>query len=108
MLDLFLLKMIDTQQTLTKSTLKNAMRQNLRISEEHSEMIYASIIDGMTNMFQESDVVKIVDFGTFAIRHKEPRMGRNPKTKEEVLIQPRRSIRFRPSKYLRKMVEKEQ
>ena len=101
-------KMTDTQQTLTKSILKNAMRQGVGLSEESSEKVYTSIIEALKNMFHENDILKIVDFGTFAIRHKEPRIGRNPKTKEEVLIQSRRSVRFRPSKHLRAITNKEQ
>lgn len=95
------------QQTLTKSILKNAMRQNLGFSDGEAEAVYISIIRTLTRMFQENDSVKILDFGTFAIRHKEPRKGRNPKTNEEVMISARRSIRFRPARQLRSMVEGE-
>ena len=98
--------MSETQQTLTKSAVKSAMRQNLGISEGDAESLYSSIIKELRSIFQENDFLKIVDFGTFAIRTKEPRMGRNPRTKEEVLIESRRSIRFRPARHLRNIVER--
>jgi integration host factor subunit alpha len=97
---------VEKKQTLTKNILKNAIRQNMRISENTAEELYNSIIDTMNHMFQENDYVKISDFGTFSIRQKAPRLGRNPKTKEEVMISTRKSIRFRPSKTLREIVSK--
>lgn len=102
------MNMTNTQQTLTKVILKNALQQKIGLSEKNSEIIYTGIIEALTSMFQENDVVKIVDFGTFAIHNKEPRIGRNPKTKEEFIIGSRRSIRFRPSKKLRSDVSKVQ
>ena len=48
--------------------------------------------------------VKISNFGTFILRHKKPRLGRNPKTKKETIISERNVILFKPSKFLKNQI----
>jgi integration host factor subunit alpha len=62
------------------------------------EMVQDSLVDG--------DTVKLSRFGNFNVRAKRQRVGRNPKTGEEVPITPRRVVTFRPSQMLREFVEK--
>ena len=58
----------------------------------------SDIIDIVIEGLKNSDKVKIHNFGTFIVRHKKSRIGRNPKTKEEVMIGERKVIYFKPSK----------
>ena len=60
--------------------------------------IIEEIIDGLN----KNKIVKIHNFGTFKLRRKNARIGRNPKTKEEVMIAPRNVISFLPSKHILK------
>ena len=62
----------------------------------------SDIIDIIIEGLQNSGIVKIHNFGTFIIRNKKSRIGRNPKTKEEVMIPPRNVISFLPSKHILK------
>ena len=54
--------------------------------------------------FKRKGKVKISNFGTFILRHKKPRIGRNPKTKKETIISERNVILFKPSKFLKNKI----
>ena len=60
------------------------------------------IIEELIEGLNKHNIVKIHNFGTFKIRRKNARIGRNPKTKEEVMIAPRNVISFTPSKHILK------
>lgn len=60
-----------------------------------------AIVDNISIALESGESVKIPNFGTFFLRDKKPRMGRNPKTSIEVPIAPRRVVVFRPSQTLR-------
>jgi integration host factor subunit alpha len=60
-----------------------------------------AILDKMSDAIVENGSVKISGFGTFLVREKRARIGRNPKTGEEVMITPRKSLTFRPSNKMR-------
>ena len=64
--------------------------------------LVADIIDIIIEGLQSSGKVKIHNFGTFIVRNKKSRIGRNPKTKEEVMIGERKVISFKPSKNILK------
>ncbi len=66
-----------------------------------------SILDMMSDALAEGENVKISGFGTFLLRDKTERLGRNPKTGIEVPITPRRVLTFRASKMLKERVAKE-
>ena len=62
------------------------------------------ILDEMTNELVKGNDVKLSSFGTFALRNKKARAGRNPKTGVEAVISPRRVISFKPSQTMRKII----
>ena len=66
-----------------------------------SNLVY-DIIEEIIGGLNEKKIVKIHNFGTFKLRRKNARIGRNPKTKEEVMIGPRNVISFLPSKHILK------
>jgi len=63
-----------------------------------------TILDEISDSLEKGKNVKITSFGSFTVRNKRQRIGRNPKTGEEVPITPRRVLSFRPSHILRKKV----
>jgi integration host factor subunit alpha len=88
-------------RTVTRAQLAEAIYQEVGLSRSESAELVDSILEEMSRSLVEEGVVKIASFGTFLVRKKGPRVGRNPKTGEEVPIEPRRVLVFRPSQGLR-------
>jgi integration host factor subunit alpha len=63
-------------------------------------------IESLSNALVEEELLKISSFGSFNVRHKAKRLGRNPKTGKEAVITPRSVISFTPSFYLREKVQR--
>ena len=72
--------------------------------EQYINDILDMILDEMTNELVKGNDVKLSSFGTFALRNKKARAGRNPKTGVEAVISPRRVISFKPSQTMRKII----
>jgi integration host factor subunit alpha len=94
------------QQTLTRACLRDALQNQLSMPLDTASVVLESILKESSNLIVKGDCLKIVGFGTFLIHEKKARIGRNPKTKEEKIISPRKSVSFRPSVNLRQMVDK--
>lgn len=90
--------------TLTRSDLSEAVYREVGLSRNECAQLVESILDRISEALVQGDTVKISSFGTFAVREKGARMGRNPKTGEEVPIDPRRVLVFRPSHILKDRV----
>ena len=93
--------------TLTRADLSDAVHQQVGLSRTESADLVKSILDHVTETLVEGETVKLSSFGTFMVRSKSGRMGRNPKTGEEVPITPRRVLVFRPSHVLKDMINAE-
>lgn len=94
-----------TGSTLTRSDLSEAVYREIGLSRNESSDLVETILDRIAAALVDGDTVKISSFGTFAVREKGARMGRNPKTGEEVPIDPRRVLVFRPSHILKDRVD---
>ncbi|MEM1299584.1 MAG: integration host factor subunit alpha [Pseudomonadota bacterium] len=90
--------------TMTRSDLSEAVYREIGLSRNESAELVESILTRIANSLVQGDTVKISSFGTFAVREKNERMGRNPKTGQEVPIPPRRVLVFRPSHILKDRV----
>ena len=90
--------------TITRAQLSEAVYEEVGLSRNESANLVEAVLDEMAKSLIEGETVKISSFGSFAIRHKSQRMGRNPKTGEEVPILPRRVIIFKPSHVLKNRV----
>ncbi len=88
-------------KTLTRSDLSEAVYREVGLSRTESADLVESILAHLSDALVGGDTVKISSFGTFSVREKGARMGRNPKTGEEVPIEPRRVLVFRPSHILK-------
>lgn len=87
--------------TLTRADLADTMNRMVGLSRTDSAAMVESILDHISEALVAGENVKISGFGTFLLRDKGERTGRNPKTGEEVPIAPRRVLTFRASQALR-------
>ena len=92
--------------TVTRADLTDAIYRSLGISRNESTMFVERILEEVAASLERGETVKISSFGTFTVRDKKMRMGRNPKTGEEVPITPRRVISFRASNVLKDQINK--
>lgn len=91
--------------TLTRSDLSAAINREVGLSRSESSEMVETILSRISDALVLGESVKISSFGTFTVRNKGARIGRNPKTGEEVPIEPRRVLVFRPSHILRDRVD---
>ncbi len=93
-----------TAKTLTRMDLSEAVFRDVGLSRNESAQLVERVLEMMSDALVEGDQVKISSFGTFSVRAKTARVGRNPKTGEEVPISPRRVLTFRPSHLMKDQV----
>ncbi len=90
---------------MTKSGLiEDVARQTPHISKKDTEVVVNTIFDSMIEALKEGDRIEIRGFGSFQVKVREAREGRNPKTGEEVPILPRRVVVFRASHVLKSRI----
>jgi integration host factor subunit alpha len=93
-----------TGKTLTRMDLSEAVFREVGLSRNESAQLVEAVLLYMSDALVAGEQVKISSFGTFSVRAKKQRMGRNPKTGEEVPISPRRVLSFRPSHLMKERV----
>ncbi len=86
-----------TEQTITRAHLSEAVYREVGLSRHECADLVESILGEISDALSRGEMVKISSFGSFAVRQKGQRVGRNPKTGEEVPILPRRVLVFRAS-----------
>ena len=91
-------------KTLTRMDLSEAVFREVGLSRNESAELVESVLAHISDSLVRGEQVKISSFGTFSVRQKAARIGRNPKTGEEVPIQPRRVLTFRPSHLMKDRV----
>ncbi len=92
--------------TVTRAQLSEAVYQEVGLSRNESAQLVESILGEICDSLVQGETVKVSSFGSFTVRHKGGRIGRNPKTGEEVPIEPRRVLVFRPSHVLKEQVNR--
>ena len=93
-----------TSKTLTRMDLSEAVFREVGLSRNESSQLVERVLEMMSDSLVAGEQVKISSFGTFSVRAKTARVGRNPKTGEEVPISPRRVMTFRPSHLMKDRV----
>lgn len=88
-------------KTLTRADLTESVFKSVGLSRNESAQMVEDILEEMAAALGNGETVKLSSFGTFQVRQKAQRIGRNPKTGEEVPIAPRRVLVFRPSHVLK-------
>ena len=91
-------------KTLTRADLSEAVHRQIGLSRSESADLVKSMLDMMAENLVQGETVKLSSFGTFMVRAKNGRVGRNPKTGEEVPITPRRVLVFRPSQVMKNVI----
>ena len=91
---------------LTKEEIVNSIYMQIGYSKKISENLLEDFFEIIFNSLKNNKKVKIAKFGTFQLRFKKSRIGRNPKTKEKKVISERKVILFKPSKELKKKINK--
>jgi integration host factor subunit alpha len=92
--------------TLTRADLADVVHRNLGLSRAESAQFVERVLHHMCGALADGENVKISGFGSFLLRDKGQRIGRNPKTGIEVPIAPRRVMTFRASQILRDRIAK--
>tara|TARA_B100000427_G_C15414443_1_gene553495 strand:- start:343 stop:636 length:294 start_codon:yes stop_codon:yes gene_type:complete len=93
---------------LTKKDIVNSLYMQIGFSKKISEDLLDDILDIIVDNLKKNKILKISKFGTFSLRSKKSRIGRNPKTKEKKLISQRNVVLFKPSKDLKKYINKDE
>ena len=89
---------------LTKKDIVNSIYMQIGYSKKVSENLLEDFFDIIFHNLKKNNKVKIAKFGTFHVRLKKSRIGRNPKTKEKKIISERKVVLFKPSKELKKLI----
>ena len=89
------------KKTWTRNDIIEAISDNVGLSFTDSSVIIEEIFEFILNELEKGEDVKISSFGTFSVRHKRPRIGRNPKTGIEVPITERNVVTFSSSNVLK-------
>lgn len=92
--------------TITRLDVAEAIYTEIGLSRKDSSDILDMVIDEIIKELSAGNDVKLSSFGTFSLRNKKERTGRNPKTGVEAVISSRRVISFKPSQTLRKLINK--
>lgn len=96
--------MLENNNNLTRKELTETLASKLGFSQSNCSLIVDTFLDGIKQTMLEGESIKLVHFGTFTVRDKSPRRGRNPRTGDTITIKKRQAISFRPSKKLRELV----
>ena len=92
-------------ETLTRAELVELIYSEVGISKTEASEIVDQFFEEIILDLIDGNSVKLTSFGTFSVKHKKERIGRNPKTKEEAIIDARRVVSFRASKELKRRVD---
>ncbi len=91
-------------KTITRADLSEAVYQEVGLSRNESADLVESVLGEIADALTKGETVKVSSFGSFSVRQKGRRVGRNPKTGEEVPILPRRVLVFRASHVLKNRI----
>src|SRR5687767_975562 len=93
-----------SDKTLTRMDLADAVHREVGLSRNDSAALVETVLNHISDALVRGETVKISSFGTFSVREKAARVGRNPKTGEEVPIHPRRVLSFRSSHLMKNRI----
>jgi integration host factor subunit alpha len=95
-----------TMTTLTRADIVDTLVRETNLSRPQATGFLELTLETVILSLTEHSLVKISSFGSFNVRQKTKRVGRNPKTGKEAVITPRRVLSFKPSQYLKEKVQK--
>ena len=92
------------KKNFTRKDLSNKIYHNIGFSKNFSSGIIDNFFESLISELIISNKIKISSFGTFKVINKRERIGRNPKTKVEAKISPRKVVKFKPSSFVKKII----
>jgi integration host factor subunit alpha len=102
----FIKESVMTGKTVTRADLSEAVHNEIGLSRSESAQLIETVLGEISDALVGGEDVKLSSFGSFIVRQKNGRIGRNPKTGEEVPIDPRRVLTFRASHVLKEKINK--
>lgn len=97
---------MNSEENITRKHLANAINDQIGFSKQVASTIVDAFFDRLKAALLAEEEVKVVQFGTFKVRQKAPRIGRNPRSGESMEITRRSMVSFKPSKLLRDRVNR--
>jgi len=91
--------------TFSRADVVEALTQEAGLARLQAASVLEQMLGILSDTLVRGDSIKISSFGSFQVRHKSKRVGRNPKTKEEVMISARKTLTFKPSQCLKMSIE---
>ncbi len=91
---------------MTKAELVDEIAQKADLTRKHSEVIVDAVFSSIIGALQGGDKIELRGFGSFRVRHRASRTGRNPKTGEGVLVPAKKVPYFKPGKELRELINR--
>jgi integration host factor subunit beta len=91
---------------MTKAELVEEVAQSATLTRKHSEVIVDAVFSSIVEALQRGDKIELRGFGSFRVRHRGSRTGRNPKTGEGVLVPAKKVPYFKPGKELRELINR--
>jgi len=91
---------------MTKAELVDEIAQKADLTRKHSEVIVDAVFSSIIEALQGDDKIELRGFGSFRVRHRASRTGRNPKTGEGVLVPAKKVPYFKPGKELRELINR--
>lgn len=92
--------------TLTRADIVDSLAREVDLPRQQATDFLEATLETMIIALTEEELVKLSSFGSFNVRKKAKRIGRNPKTKKEALITPRRVLSFKSSQYLKEKIQR--
>jgi integration host factor subunit beta len=89
---------------MTKAELVDEIARKATLTRKHSEVIVDAVFSSIIEALQTGDKIELRGFGSFRVRHRASRTGRNPKTGEGVLVPAKKVPYFKPGKELRELI----
>ena len=103
---MFMIILLTAKGCMTKADIVDILAEKDGLPKADAQEIVETIFDTLKQTLVIGESVKVPGFGTFYVRKKAARIGRNPKTKDEVEITPRRVVTFKASDHLKEAIEK--
>lgn len=91
---------------MTKAELVDEVSRVSDLTRKHSEVIVDAVFTSIVDALQQGDKIELRGFGSFRVRRRDPRKGRNPKTGAGVLVPAKRVPHFKPGKELRELINR--
>ncbi len=98
---------VEPKEGMTKAELVEKVANTTQLTKKHAELIVNTVFESIVQSLKEGEKIELRGFGSFRIRHRGARVGRNPKTGDRVAVPPKRIPYFKPGKELKELLNSE-